>query len=393
MFRISWKYITFLVVLVLLYFVLLFFMPQRFDWFVTFHKNDKNPFGAYVFNELVSNSWITEFNSSNKSLFELKETEEQNLLIICDQFETSPSEIESMISIVEDGKTIIIAAHQMDSSFMNALDIEINMLSFSFILDNMWGEDTLGLNISDEHEKESTTYWYPSQLLAQHFIKYDTATTKVLSRNTNEDPVLLQTQIGSGTFLLSSTPLAFSNYSMMHANNYEYVAQLLENVGHGGLHWTEYYQLGRMESGTPLRYILTQPPLKWALYILMVSILIFMIFELKRKQRVIPVMVPPKNETMDFVKTISRLYFQKKDHKNLAAKKILHFTEYLKHQLHIDPNDEIDHLIAVVAAKTNSEQKSVAELFDQMGRIGNATFISSKELRTLTGKIDKILKN
>jgi hypothetical protein len=31
--------------------------------------------------------------------------------------------------------------------------------------------------------------------------------------------------------------------------------------------WTEYYHLGRMESTTPLRFILTNEPLRWGYYI------------------------------------------------------------------------------------------------------------------------------
>ena len=393
MLKINWKYLSFISALVLLYFVLLHFMPQRFNWFVTFHRNDKNPFGAYIFNKLVSNSWITPVSNSNKSVFELEDMEDQNLLIICEKFEVSPSEIETLINLVEEGKTIILAAHQMDSLLTKALDVSINNLSFSFVITNMWAADTIGVNFSNNTQKGSPTYWYPAQLLPQYFVEYDTVNTQVLARNTNEEAVLLEIPLGRGAFMLSSTPLVFSNYSMIHAGNHHYVSQMLGTLKTGGLHWTEYYQLGRMESSTPLRYILTQPPLKWALYILIISFFIFILLELKRKQRIIPVIPPLRNETLDFVKIISRLYYQKKDHKNLAAKKILHFTEYLKHQLHINLDEEIDQVIAMTAAKTNTEKGAVKLLFDQIRRVSNTDFISSKDLKTLTSKINNVLKN
>ena len=185
----------------------------------------------------------------------------------------------------------------------------------------------------------------------------------------------------------------FTNFSMLHRDNHDYVAGILSNLEPGKMHWTEYYQLGRMEAQTPLRYILTQRSLKWALYILMIAILIFMVFELKRKQRVIPVLVPLKNETMDFVKTIARLYFQKKDHKNLASKKILHFMEFLKHQLNIDLNDDTSEIISTVASKTATQESEVQELFDQMNRVSEASFITARELGTLVNKINGIIRN
>jgi len=148
--------------------------------------------------------------------------------------------------------------------------------------------------------------------------------------------------------------------------------------------------MGRMEAQTPLRYILSEPALKWALYILLLTILIAMIFEIKRKQRVIPILVPLKNETLDFVRTVASLYYQKKDHKNLAAKKILHFTDYLKQNLYVDTNDEVGEIIKKITAKTGSEENEVKILFEQMNYISNASYITSKELKLLLNRIENI---
>ncbi|MCG8306217.1 MAG: hypothetical protein MI975_02420 [Cytophagales bacterium] len=393
MIRLNWKYLSFLSGILVLYFVLLYFMPQRFNWFVTLHQRDKNPFGAYVLKSLMRDSWIPEVTSSNKTLFELSELNEPNLMIICENFEVSPSGIEALMNLAYGGKRILISAHQMDTSFSQALKFSLNKLSFSFYLQNMWGGDTTGVSLSEARPDAGKVYWYPRQLLSQHFMDFDTAKFRVLARNTDGEAVALKIDHGEGAFILSSTPLVFSNFSMLRSENHEFAAGILSRLLPGALHWTEYYQLGRMESRTPLRYILTQPPLKWALYVLMISILMFMLFEMKRKQRVIPVLSPLKNETLDFVKTIARLYYQRKDHKNLAAKKILHFTEYLKHQLHVDLNDDISEVVTTVAAKTATDEKEVQLFFDQMNRIGNASFISSGDLKSLTDRIDRILKN
>jgi hypothetical protein len=297
-----------------------------------------------------------------------------------------------VLNLASEGKTILIAAHQMDTAFTSVLNLSINEMSFSFYIQSMWGEDTLGIKSNNSQLDTSSTYWYPNQLVAQYFQSYDPTITEVIGSNTDGNAVLLNVKHGEGSFLLSTTPLAFSNFSMLRNSNNEYVAGILSCLHPGSLHWSEYYQLGRMESQTPLRYILSQPALKWALYILMITILIFMIFELKRKQRVIPVVSPLKNETLDFVKTIARLYYQRKDHKNLAAKKILHFTEYLKHQLHIDLNEDVSEIVNTVAAKTASAEIEVKNLFDQMGVISNASFISSKELKILFDRINRITK-
>ena len=389
--RISWKYIVFLTTVIGIYLLLLYFMPKKFNWFVTLYQKDKAPFGAYVFKLLSDSSWLGPVNTSNKSLYELNELPDSSLLVLCEEFKFDESERETLLNLVEGGKIAIISAHQMDTAFSNAIGVKVNNLSFNFLLDKIWGEDSLGIKFAETSFDTSKIYWLPEKLLSQYFESFDAANTKVIAKNTNGKPVLLLITYGKGTILLSSTPLVFTNFSMMRNNNSEFVAGILSCLQPGSLHWTEFYQLGRMEASTPLRYVLSEPSLKWALYILMCTILISMVFDIKRKQRIIPVMTPLKNETLDFVRTISRLYFQKKDHRDLAVKKILHFTDHIRQHLHIDIKDEISIVISKVAAKTGSEEKAVKMLFDQMNFISTASYITAKELKLLMDRIGECL--
>lgn len=391
--RISWKYITFLVALVGLYFLLLYFMPRKFNWLVTLYQKDKNPFGTYIFKSLIDNSWLDSVNTSNRTLYELQELEDPNLLILCEHFSVSQSEIETLLGKVYGGKTAIISAHHMDTLFADSLGLRLNELSYNFYFQSLWEQDSLGLRFVTAPFDTTKSFWLPMDLLPQYFISYDPGTTEVIAENTNGKPVLLSVRFGEGNLLLSSTPLAFSNFSMLHNDNNEFVAGILSLLQSGTLYWTEYYQLGRMEANTPLRYVLSEPSLKWALYILILTILLSMVFEVKRKQRIIPIISPLKNDTLDFVKTISRLYYQKKDHKDLALKKMMHFTDYLKQQLYIDTNDEISEVISKVAAKTRSQENDVKLLFDQMNYISNASYISANELKSLLERIEDCIND
>lgn len=387
--RLNWKYISFLAMLVGFYFLLLYFMPRKFNWFVTLYQKDKDPFGAYVFKSLIDNSWLTQINTSNKTLYELQDSEDPNLLILCERFDVTQSEMETLLNQVKGGKSAIISSHQMDTTFTDSLGLKINPHSYKFYFDKIWGEDSLGVKFVLAPFDTSKTYWLPEQFLPQYFESFDPSTTNVIAKNTHGKPVFLNVRFGKGNLLLSSTPLVFTNFSMLRSDNHEFVAGILSFLKSTTLHWTEYYQLGRMEASTPLRYVLSEPSLKWALFILMITILVSMVFEVKRKQRIIPVISPLKNETLDFVKTIARLYYQKKDHKDLAVKKMLHFTDHLKQKLHIDINDEISEVIIKVAAKTGSEEKEVKLLFDQMNYISNASYISAKELKLLLDRMDE----
>lgn len=389
--KVNLKYLSFLAVLVTLYLAMLYFMPQRFNWTVTYYQRDKNPFGAYVFKSLADKSWIGQVNTSNRTIFELRDFEEPNLLVICNNFDISDVEMESILQLLEAGKTIFIASSQIDTLLTSRFGIKMSGINFEFLLQSMWGGDSAGVSFGYPHEMRDATYWLPRQLLNQSFVEYDPNIAEVIAKNTDDDPVLLKVRHGGGILLLSSTPMVFANFSMLKDDNYKYVAGMLSDIEGGKLHWTEYYQLGRMEAQTPLRYILSEESLKWAFYIAIFSIIIFMIFESKRTQRIIPIITPLKNETLVFVKTIARLYYQKKDHKQLANKKMIHFLDHLKQKLRIDVNEEIGSVINTVAAKTGSDVEEVRLLFDQINRISNVRYISADELKIFVLRIEAVL--
>lgn len=390
---ISWKYISFIAGLIGIYLLMLYFMPKKFNWFVTLYQKDKAPFGAYVFKLLSDRFFLSPITTSNRSLYELNDLSDSNLLILCEDFQVGEADRETLFNLVGSGNTALISAHKMDTIFSDSVGVRLNTLSFSFYLDKIWGEDSLGIKLLENPFDSKKIYWFPEQLLPQYFESFDPNISEVIAVNTNGKPVLLRVSYGKGIFLLSSSPLIFSNFSMLRQDNSDFVAGMLSGLESTSMHWTEYYQLGRMEAKTPLRYVLSEPSLKWALYILISTILISMVFDIKRKQRIIPVIVPLKNETLDFVRTIARLYFQKKDHQDLAAKKILHFTDHVRRQLHIDINDEISVVIDKVAAKTGSEVKDVKLLFEQINFISTASYISPEELMLLVERIEAVQKN
>ena len=60
-------------------------------------------------------------------------------------------------------------------------------------------------------------------------------------------------------------------------------------------------------------YIMKQESLRWGFWVLIISLLLYAIFEAKRTQRIIPVVKPLPNTTLDFTNTVGRLYFQQAD--------------------------------------------------------------------------------
>jgi hypothetical protein len=144
-----------------------------------------------------------------------------------------------------------------------------------------------------------------------------------------------------------------------------------------------------MEGSTPLRFILSNESLRWACYITIISILIFIVFEMKRKQRIIPVITPLANTTLEFVGTIGNLYYQSAEHKNIAEKKIHFLMDQIRTKYLINTGSLDESFIVALARKSGKPEESVRALVKEILTIQSRDKISSGELIDFNRKIEK----
>jgi hypothetical protein len=166
------------------------------------------------------------------------------------------------------------------------------------------------------------------------------------------------------------------------------VSATLSCLPDSDIRWTEFYHLGRREAKTPLRFVLTNEPLAWAYYIVIGSVLLFMLFEAKRRQRIIPVIKPPANTSLEFVSTIGNLYYQGGDHKNMAEKKINFLLEQIRTRYLLKTTQFNDEFIGALAAKSGHSKEQVETLFRAISFITSSTMISAGQLVDLNHKIE-----
>jgi len=152
--------------------------------------------------------------------------------------------------------------------------------------------------------------------------------------DTLKSPNFIKVPVGSGSFILHTQPAAFSNLHLLKGDHYKYAEDVLSALPAGSIYW--HTSTGLAGSDSPLRYILSQQALKWALYLALISMVIFMFFNAKRKQRIIREIEPVRNTTVDFAKTIGNLYFQEGDHHTIIEKKIIYFLEKVRRDYLID---------------------------------------------------------
>ena len=94
--------------------------------------------------------------------------------------------------------------------------------------------------------------------------------------------------------------------------------------------WDEYYKTANPKNQSPFRFMVYNDSLYTAFWLMVISVLFFMFWGMKRTQRAVPVINPPANSTLEFVEVVGNVYFSAKNHKIIATEKIMFFLEYLR---------------------------------------------------------------
>ena len=294
-----------------------------------------------------------------------------NYLIINDFLELDQQEAKQLLKYVNRGNDVFIAA----TSFGRYLSDTLNLAVASLYTIK---EDTLLLQLTNPifQKKE---YSLSRGSYHTHFTSLDTLNTVVLGhisyagireiqdtvpRERKKDPNFIKVKYGKGYFFLNTSPQAFTNYYMLKGNQ-QYVANSLSYLKNTLTYWDNYKKAGRIIINSPMRFILNQPALAWAYYLTVIGILVFVLFKAKREQRIIPVLKPLQNSSIDFARTVGSLYYEHKDYSDLITKKCNYFMEYLRSHYYINTqeiNDRTASDLAIRSGKSVSETKSLLDL-------------------------------
>jgi hypothetical protein len=209
-----------------------------------------------------------------------------------------------------------------------------------------------------------------------------------LLQSDDQKTYLLKTAYGNGQFILSSTPLIFTNYSLLNPHNARFAATSLSYLPVQPTLWDEYYKAGKRPANTPLLFILTQEALRWAYFFAIFALFLFIIFESKRKQRIIPVIEQPQNRSIQFVTTIGLLYYQYADHRTIALKKIACFLDLLRNRFFVRTNEFSEAFYETLAKKSGKSLIDIRKLFAAIITIQGKSVVSEHDLLVLDKRLE-----
>tara|TARA_R100000908_G_scaffold59878_3_gene36896 strand:+ start:16868 stop:18070 length:1203 start_codon:yes stop_codon:yes gene_type:complete len=379
--------------LIVIFVVFQIFKPKPLDWTESFSADSKIPYGGYLLHEYLPSLFTDQELTQNQApLFNYGDTlnPQKNWIFINKSFGLDQFETDILLSQIQQGAHVFIAARTFQNTFKDSLNIGTTLknplLGGGSILD----DDTARVHFTNPALKTQAGYPYYQSTTQTYFSGIDSAkTVAVLGTNDEGETNFLRIKMGEGNLYLHSNPTLFTNYFVRDENGIGYVSKALSYLPDQPVIWDEYYKDVNRTGGSVVRYVVSEENLRRAWVLGIVGLLLFMIFRAKRKQRVIPEITPPQNSSIEFAKTIGDLYMEKGDHKLMAKKKIRFFFEYVRTNLGLDTDEETKQLTKDISNRSGIEHSEIEALFDIIELTSDKEDISAKELKLLTDRIDR----
>lgn len=363
--------------------------PQPQSWAPSYEKTADSPFGSYVLFEslpdLFPGNEIAAVEESPADVLKEFEKAPSNYIIVQEELKTNQQEARALLNYVARGNNVFVAASLFDGALGDSLNLEQREFLW-FVGDE--GEVARDDYLVFEESVDPDQKHFPLlNNVIYNRLPYG-AGGEELSYNKGGSPVMTRIAHGEGYFYIHSLPLIFTNYFMVDPINHEYISQALSFLPNRPVIWDEFFKPNKARSQSPVKYLLEARALKWAWLILLGSVLLFLIFEGKRRQRIIPILAPPANTSVEFTRTVGRLYFAHGDHKDISEKKIKFLLEYIRNRWKLPTTEYSKTFISRVASKSGVAVEQVQELFAQAQDIHAAEEVSEESLHRLHQYID-----
>jgi hypothetical protein len=364
----------------------------------TYRKDDTRPFGGYVTFQQIKKLFYTHlfiktnetkpFDSEWEQIRSSSSRDPAFYILIAKNLALTSDAAEAMSEFVKDGNDLFISADYIDEKLQTKFNFqteredeivkEVNGIMKPTSVKSAAGSNAYGY------------YYYP---FLNYFTIKDNANARILGRNENGQPDYIVIFAGKGRLYLHIAPRAFSNYFLLSNTNYQYLQEVFSYTRpeSRNIYWDDYYSnyvlSSRNTSGdgngnnfSSFSVINNNPALKWAFWLSIIAALLYILFNIKRKQRIIPVREPNINTTVVFAETVGRLYLEKKNNKNIAEKMITYFYEQVRNKYFMNTNVINEEFISSLSRKSGVSLDLTRTLLNAIRKIQTSPDVSDTEL-------------
>ncbi|MES2328965.1 MAG: DUF4350 domain-containing protein [Bacteroidota bacterium] len=369
--------------------------PKRFDGRISFRRTDKIPYGSFTAYEMLQKEFPASTVAVNKYAPVYwkdinSDSPGQALIIVTSYFDPSETDLDYLTGFAQKGNTVLISALYMNRIARKFFRVRQREL---YKPGNLVRAKGLSLNDSLIVELDSNVFASP-----HHFeypgIPYDNvfdSTNEMYAYKLGYDkdsvPDFLAIDAQKGTILLHAAPITFTNLFLLYKGNYSYYRNILSQISPKTkkIYWDEYFLYNGASSGKNdgkglLSVIFQYPAFKYAFWATLLLLGMYLVTEVKRKQRMVEAHPRPVNDSLNFVSTISNLYYDKGDHHNLAEKLTYLFLDYVRTRYKIPTNELNSSFEHVLSLRSSVPLPEIEQLVEFVKYVQFEQTITAKQL-------------
>lgn len=344
-------------------FILSSLAPKKTDWETKYGVENKAPFGFYILykelktitnaksvHEIKAIDEISEFNPKEDAIFFINENN-----IYFDRKIIN----DSIQKFIAKGGTAFISnlSYQLEILHVETQDSILQKIN-QFQFNSNYNQYTNEANYYSKVEKNKS--------LATVTFTNDTKTNYILIKE------------NKGKIYEHANPDLFTNLYLLSPKGYQYSKEVFKPFHGKNIYWinpNKPYQTSNENS--PLSFILSQPELRFAWYLILICLFTYLLFKSKREQKQIPILVPEQNLSLEFANVIASMYYENGKPNDIIKKKIDYFFYTIRKQFNSATENIFDeqfiYILAQKAQITTEETKQILTELQQLYNKKNAS--------------------
>lgn len=373
-------------VILALFFVLWFFLSKvglKHDWNEYQPLTSDEPYGHELLLDLLEKSnseALTILTTPIVDTLPIK-GEKRNYMFFNRQCFIDSANAQHLIDFVEEGNNAIFFVNTVPYRIAQHLGLNYSYITYNY-------DDSLGveMNFADSNLKTPKGYHF-DKLYADTAVQ---ANWNYFEMVTFDDSMMVYDfalphgdidgainfasfPVGKGRIFFHLNPRVFANVHLATDDGFEYANKVLSHFDNYPIYLDRYsetynyqYQddnsLSLRES--PLSYFFSQDALRYSWYIMLLSVVLFLLFRTKRQQRIIPIIPAVDNTSIEFAKALGTLYYQSNHTRYITVEMMKLFHTFNRRRYNIQPAKNGETNAELIARKSRVDIKEINRIFE-----------------------------
>ena len=371
---------------------------KNFNWHPTFHQNGEEPYDLSLFNKTIAASYVDKNYHEIKSLYsDTTFLPEQNALIlyIHPYSQLDSTEVSKLLLSAENGNRVFISTDDpryiLKYLIPECIQQDHRTVNYKLAktitpsLKNEGNGPPIFFSVREEVDRFKW-YYFDLEHCDSPSVNMLGSFEAIGENYTN----FLKIAHGDGFFYIHTTPLQFTNLHFKNEGVFAFTGEMMSLMPHQKIYYlnpeydmpeTPAYSEKPPVYDSILGFILNNPPIKWAWYIMLTLALLYILNSIRRSQRSIPIFQLPENEIANYLDVVSRLYQKEGKHKHIIGIQEKLLLQHLRNKYRLNFTNPDDTLYADAAVRLQMTPGYLKHFFQSLNRAKNNSTLSDEDFR------------